>query len=210
MISLFIDTSSFDVSIAIVKDNKILASICDSIPNEHSIYVTSYLDDVIKEAGIDKKDIDKIMVVNGPGSFTGLRIGVTIAKVFAYLLEKKVICVSSLKMRALSVKHDYCLTLINARNDNYYLALYDKDNNEVVDPKFGNKGEVLDIISKYQPICIADDSFEIDDINVCKQELDILSIVDYYKNSDEIESHMVVPEYLKLPQAMEKSNDKRN
>ena len=132
MISLFIDTSSSDVSIALVKDNKILSSITKNIPNEHSIYTTSFLDKVIKDANITSKDINKIMVVNGPGSFTGVRIGVTIAKVFAYLQNIDIICVSSLKMRALSLEHDYCLSIIDAKHDNYYLGLYNKENEEVI------------------------------------------------------------------------------
>ena len=87
MISLFIDTSSSDVSIAIIQDNKVLSSIVKNIPGEHSIYTTSYLEEVIKKAKIKNEDIDKIMAVSGPGSFTGLRIGLTIAKVYAYLLK---------------------------------------------------------------------------------------------------------------------------
>ncbi len=203
MIYLFIDTSSEDVSIAIVRDNELLASISKTIPGEHSIYATSYLDEVIKEAGINNKDIDKVMAVNGPGSFTGLRIGLTIAKVFAFLLGKEVICISSLKMRSLSIEHDYCLSLMDARNNNYYLALYDKENKEVVNPVFSNIDEVLALIEKYNPLCIGDKEFKINDINVDKQELDIIKIVNYYKNEKSINPHLVVPEYLKLPQAME-------
>ena len=86
MISLFIDTSNSDVSIAVCKDDEILASICDSIPNMHSVYVVPYLEKIVSEAGIDFSDIDKIMVVNGPGSFTGIRIGLTVAKILGYCI----------------------------------------------------------------------------------------------------------------------------
>ena len=81
MITLFIDTSNSDVSIALIKDSNILASISESLPNQHSVYATSYLDKLINEAKIEVNEVDKVMVVNGPGSFTGVRIGVTIAKV---------------------------------------------------------------------------------------------------------------------------------
>ena len=87
MITLFIDTSSSDVSIALVKDNEILSYINEELPNQHSIYTTSFLDEVLKSADLNPDDVDRIMVVNGPGSFTGIRIGVTIAKVYAYLLN---------------------------------------------------------------------------------------------------------------------------
>ena len=90
MISLFIDTSGIDVSIALIRDNNIVTKIVERIPNEHSVYTTSYLDKVLNRANISPSDIDKILVVNGPGSFTGVRIGVTIAKVFAYILKKDI------------------------------------------------------------------------------------------------------------------------
>ena len=61
MISLFIDTSNSDVSIAVCKDDEILASICDSIPNMHSVYVVPYLEKIVNEAGVDFSDIDKII-----------------------------------------------------------------------------------------------------------------------------------------------------
>ena len=119
------------------------------------------------------------------------------------VLGKEVICISSLKMRSLSIEHDYCLSLMDARNNNYYLALYDKENKEVVNPVFSNIDEVLALIEKYNPLCIGDKEFKINDINVDKQELDIIKIVNYYKNEKSINPHLVVPEYLKLPQAME-------
>ncbi len=203
MISLFIDTSSEDVSIAIVRDDKILSSRVKNIPGKHSIYATSYLDDVLKESRIEKENIDNIMVVDGPGSFTGLRIGLTIAKVFAYLLDKEIICVSSLKSMAISVKHDYCLSLIDARNNNYYLALYDKDNNDVIEPVFDCLDRVLDLIEKYNPLCVSDKNIEINGISVSRVNIDILKVVKYYSNSKSINPHLVVPNYLKLPQAME-------
>ena len=53
MISLFIDTSLSDVSIALVKDNKIISEIKNSIPGEHSVYVTKYIDDVLKECYLE-------------------------------------------------------------------------------------------------------------------------------------------------------------
>lgn len=204
MISLFIDTSLSDIYVAVVRDDMVLASISRSVPNKHSVYATSFLDQVIKEASIDVKEIDKIMVVNGPGSFTGLRIGVTIAKSLAYLLEKDVICLSSLKIRAISVSHDYCMSLIDARHDNYYMGLYDKNNNCVIQEEFVHKDRVLEKIHKYHPLVISDKNFMIEDVEVLKVALDINKIVHYYKDSDMINAHLVVPNYLKLPQVLEK------
>ena len=67
MISLFIDTSSSDVCVSVLRDGVVLAEICKNIPGEHSIYTTSFLDEVIKKAGIEHDSVDKIMVVNVSG-----------------------------------------------------------------------------------------------------------------------------------------------
>lgn len=203
MISLFIDTSSSDVSIAIIKDKNILASISKETPNEHSIYTVKYLDDILKESNLNPEDIDKIMIVNGPGSFTGVRIGVTVAKTYAYLLKKDIITISSLKMLALSTDHDYIMSLIDAKHDNYYIGLYDKDNNEIIKEQLIHIDKLLEIINKYNPKLVSDNDIIINNIKVPKQKLDFVKIVEYYKDNKTLNPHSVVPNYLKLPQALE-------
>lgn len=207
MKTLFIDTSSKDVSIAIVSENKILASIHQSIPNAHSVYTVIFIDQVIKEAGLTPQDIDAILVVTGPGSFTGVRIGVTIAKTYAYLNKIKIVGVSSLKMMSLSCEHDYCLSLIDARHHNYYVGLYDKNNDEVIEEVFNHEDYVLDIIKKYKPNIVSDCDMMIGKVELKKQELDILKIVAYYQDHESLNPHLVVPNYLKLPQALESCHD---
>ena len=204
MICLFIDTSLSSVNVSLVKDNKLLSSVNQTVGNNHSVNTTKYLDKVIKDALIDVRDIDKIMIVNGPGSFTGVRIGVAIAKTLAYLINKKVITVSSLKMRSLSFDHEYCMSLIDARRDNYYMGLYDKDNNNVIEEKFVNRDKVMELYNKYNPVIVSDKELDIDNIKVKKVELDVCKIIDYYKDSEEVIAHLVVPNYLKLPQVLEK------
>jgi len=210
MTYLFIDTSDKDVSIGIIKDGIILSQKTESIPNKHSVYTTSYLKQVLDNANITPENIDKILITTGPGSFTGIRIGLTIAKVYAYLLKKDIIPVSSLKILALSTSQDNCyLALIDAKHDNYYMGLYDKDYNEIVEPKFTNIEEVKKIIKKYNPKIISNNEIVINDNKVEKTTLNLVKIVDYYKNKKEENVHLIKPNYLKLPEALEK-NDKRN
>ena len=203
MINLFIDTSSSDVSIAVAKDEIILSSITKEVPNEHSVYTTSFLDDVIKKAKIKPTDIERIMVVVGPGSFTGVRIGVTIAKVYAYLLNLGVICVSSLKMRSISIAHNYCLSLIDARHNNFYAGLYDNENNEVIKEGFFNIDEIMKFIEEYNPTIVSDKDLEIEDIKVQKGKIDFSKIISYYENATSVNCHLVKPNYLKKPQVLE-------
>lgn len=207
MITLFIDTSSSDVSIAIINDEKILASISKSIPNKHSVYTVHFIDEMIKQANLTPTDIEKIMVVTGPGSFTGVRIGVTIAKVYAYLKKISITSISSLKMMAISNEHKYCLALIDAHHNNYYIGLYDENNNEVISEQFNTKEKVLELIKKYQPTLISNEEIEVGEYKVDKQSLDIIKITSYYQNKETLNPHFVLPNYLKLPQALEEKHD---
>ena len=205
MITLFIDTSNQDVSIALLKDGKIINKITKSIPNEHSKYAVSYIDEVLKKSEITPKEVQSIMVVNGPGSFTGVRIGLTIAKVYALLNDIKVTLISSLKCLAIgNNKNKYILSLINARNDNYYIGFYDNNYNDVINEHFGNIEEVNDIINKYDDVLVVSNNSGNDNVKVIN-ELDIESIYNYYKDKDKVNPHMVLPNYLKLPQVLEKN-----
>lgn len=205
MITLFIDTSNQDVSIALLKDGKVINKITKSIPNEHSKYAVSYIDEVLKKSEITPKEVQSIMVVNGPGSFTGVRIGLTIAKVYALLNDIKVTLISSLKCLAIgNNKNKYILSLINARNDNYYIGFYDNNYNDVVNEHFGNIEEVNDIINKYDDVLVVSNDSDNDNVKVIN-ELDIESIYNYYKDKVKVNPHMVLPNYLKLPQVLEKN-----
>ena len=192
MISLFIDTSLSDVSIALVKDGKLLSKINNNIPGEHSIYVTKYIDDILKKCKLSPKDVNDIIVINGPGSFTGIRIGVTIAKMFAYLKKIRIVSITSLLARVIGVHSNYVLSTIDAKHDNYYIGLYDENYNKIVE-KFANIKELEEMIKMYSP-SVVDTS----------KEYDIEAIVKYTKKLPAENPHAVNPIYLKLPEAMEK------
>lgn len=204
MISLFIDTSLTNVSISLIKDNKILSSIDEYLPNMHSVYVTKYIKDVLDSSGIDANDIDNLMVVNGPGSFTGVRIGVTIAKTYGYLIKKDITPISSLKCLAISSNHDgILLSMIPANKSSYYVAVYDKDNNEIEKESFMTKDMALALCDKYNPYIVSTDISIIGKYKINKQNKDILKIVNYYMNHDKVNCYKLVPNYLKLPEALE-------
>lgn len=197
MITLFIDTSLQDVSIALVKDSKLLSKIVNHSPKEHSIYTTKFIEDILKENNLKPNDVEEVIVVNGPGSFTGIRIGVTIAKIYAYLLKINIKTITSLKVRTLGFKGDYFLSTIDAKHNNYYIGLYDKDYNTILE-EFNNIDRVEELKKEYHPIIITEeDSYDIEEI------------VKYSKTIENTNPHAVNPIYLKLPEAMEK-NDKRS
>lgn len=192
MISMFIDTSLSDVSIALIREGKLLSKINNSIPGEHSIYVTKYIDDILKENDLSSKDVDEIIVVNGPGSFTGIRIGVTIAKIFAYLQNIRIVSITSLLARIIGYNSKYFLSKIDAKHDNYYIGLYDEEYNVIIE-KFTGVSEMNEMIDKYSPLVVDPSS-----------EYNIEKIIEYTKKLPSENVHAVNPIYLKLPEAMEK------
>lgn len=204
MISLFIDTSLLNVSISVVKDGHTLSLISKSVPNMHSIYTTSFLKQALDDAKISPKEIDEIYVVDGPGSFTGLRIGVTIAKTYGYIIKKDITPVSTLKAYAISRKDNYpIMSIIPANKTHYYIGIYNENFDSIVPEQFASYDRVLELITKYNPILVGVDNYFLSDFKVNKVELDIPKIINYYKNKEKVNYYKLVPNYLKLPQALE-------
>lgn len=203
MITLYIDTSDKDVSIAIIKNQKVLSEITKCIPNQHSIYAVAFVKEVLTESALEPQDIDEIVAVNGPGSFTGIRIGLTIAKVYSYIANKKLKLISSLKARALAEEGKYILSLIDAKHNNYYLGLYDHEYNEIIKEQFNTEEEVLKIIAKYNPLIVSNENLTIGNFHVSKVNYNFLKIIEYSKNLPLQNPHNANPKYLKLPQVLE-------
>ena len=131
MISLFLDTSSKNLIVELLKDNEVLFSKNKETLNNHSEFLLPFINEGLNENNILPKQIDKIFVVVGPGSFTGTRIGVTVGKTLAYSIKKNIIPVSSLKMKVLGLKdNDYYISIIKDRKNYIYYAIYDKEYNE--------------------------------------------------------------------------------
>lgn len=209
MKTLFIDTSNKDVSIATLKDHKMLSLKQDNIFNKHSVYTIPYIKEVLEKSNIKSNEIDKILVINGPGSFTGIRIGLTIVKIYSYLLNINVVCISSLKALSLSTKGN-TISLIDAKNDNYYVGIYDDNNNSVIEEQFINYNELKHLLEKYKDYQkVSYEEFDIDNYHINKINLDIEKIDNYYQENNGINNFEVTTNYLKLPQALEELNDNR-
>ena len=127
MTSLIIDTCNSNLTIGIVKDNNILSIYNEQVKTDLSTKIFPVMQDVFVKVGVDPKDIDTIFVSCGPGSFTGIRIGVTVAKTYAWALNKKIIPFSSLELLATTkVKEDYLVPIIDARRGYVYAGIYDE------------------------------------------------------------------------------------
>lgn len=98
MYSLYIDTHFLDVIICLFKDGRLLEKIEKKSTFKHSIITMPAIREIIDNNSITIKDIGEIIIVNGPGSFTGVRIGVTIGKTMAYSLNIPIKVIDALKV----------------------------------------------------------------------------------------------------------------
>lgn len=136
---LCLETSTRSCSVALAK-NGTLISLKESFDEKysHAENLTVYIQNVCAQAKTDLKDIDAVAVSKGPGSFTGLRIGVSTAKGLCYSLNKPLIAINSLEAMAVQVstspffKHKGLLVpMIDAKRMEVYCAVYDENMHEI-------------------------------------------------------------------------------
>ncbi|RAI79341.1 tRNA (adenosine(37)-N6)-threonylcarbamoyltransferase complex dimerization subunit type 1 TsaB [Macrococcoides goetzii] len=123
---LHIDTSNQPLSVAITEGNEVLAEFNSGMRINHSITMMSQIESLLEYTKLEMKDIEGIVVAKGPGSYTGLRIGVTAAKTLAYTLSIPLYAVSSLAAIAATVRmHEFLLIpVIDARRNHVYAGIY--------------------------------------------------------------------------------------
>ena len=201
---LYIDTSSSYLYSAIVEDSNLLAEIKENYGQSLSEVALPKIVSMFEELKMTAKDIDKIYVVNGPGSFTGIRIGVTIAKVYAWSLKLPISTILSLEAMAVSSNQKkYHVPIINARRGYVFGAIYDEEFREVLKPqhlKLEELIEKLKTIDHYE--LISNDTFD-QELELVPYNPDFIKIIEHFKNRKEVNPHSVNPEYLKLTEAEE-------
>ncbi len=204
MKTLYIDTSSSYLYAGIVVSNKLIQEVQKNYGQELSQMAIVDIFSMFEKSKIDPKEIDKIIVVNGPGSFTGIRIGITIAKVYAWALKKEITTITSLEAMAISSK-SRCVhvPMLDARRGYVYTAIYDENNQEVEHPQYVKLSEFkkrLMDISNYQ--VITNDDIDLD-ASIEKYAPDILKIVTHFQDKEGLNPHGVNPDYLKQTEAEE-------
>lgn len=202
---LFLDTSSFFVTISIIEDNNILYLYQDEIRDDMSSRIMPLISDGFNKLDFNINDIDKIMVVNGPGSFTGVRIGVTIAKTIAWALKKDIITISSLEFLATtSFDTKYAIPMIDARRGFVYSGVYDSNLDVIKEDSYINYNDLTEYFNESTIVSFNDLDGAI------KPSLDVLKIVNKHINDNSLNCHSVKPNYLKKTEAeenLEKKND---
>ena len=128
-IILNIETSSTNCSVSLSNNNKLIDCLEKDSPNySHSQKLHSFISELMEKNNISFKDLDAVAVGIGPGSYTGLRIGLSAAKGICYALDIPLISVSSLENMVSNIQFEgVIISTIDARRDEVYSCIFDKD-----------------------------------------------------------------------------------
>lgn len=198
MISLLIDTSTSNLTVSIIKAQEVIYKYQETILSDMSSKLLPIIDNGLKELDLKLENIDKIFVVNGPGSFTGIRVGVTVAKTIAWALKKDIIPLSSLELIATTnTSKKYIVPMIDARRNNVFAGIYDNNLNCIKEDKLISRDELSNLDEDYEFVSY-------DNIaGVIKPNIDVLKIINKHINDKGINPHNLNPNYLKLTEAEE-------
>ena len=175
--NLFIDTHLNDVVIILEENGKIKKQkILKDVPENSKVIMPTIKKVLAKEVP------DSIIVVNGPGSFTGVRLGVTIAKTLAFTMQKPIRTITSLECLAISTDEDEKIVAFSDKNG-YYIGIFDNEYNLVGNYEYLSNSEYEEYCKKYQVLT---------DI-----KLDYNKIITYALTKKELNPHEVNPIYVK-------------
>lgn len=195
MIILAIDTSLDDCIVAIAQDGEILASSCQKTKSKQAEILPQMVKDICEKAKINPKQIDKIGVTIGPGSFTGVRVGLAFAKGLAIATDAQIIGISTLELLAQSSPNSKTIALIEQMGSVFAASFI---NGEMIDAP--NRFENFDFIKNYEsdwsiigfkkPIELETHNF------IIKETFDIDSFIKLCAQKD-IQNNPPIPQYLR-------------
>ncbi len=185
MTTLLLDTHTNKIIVVLYKNDKIIVQKDISSEYNHSINTMPILIAALKEANCLIKDINAIICVNGPGSFTGVRIGVTISKMLAYTLNIPIKTISSLQLKAVSFKHDI-IYIGEQEKNGMYMGKFDRENNLIDEYKYYGKDELDNLTIEYK-----------EDIKI-----DYIQVLNFVNTLENVNPHLVNPLYIKKIEAL--------
>lgn len=134
---LSLETATTNCSVALASDGKVVASRSINSGYSHSEKINVFIQEVIGDAGVTLKQLHAIAVSSGPGSYTGLRIGISTAKGLCYALDIPLISVNTLDAMAQGItagKDELIVPMIDARRMEVYSAVYDAQKKRLSEP----------------------------------------------------------------------------
>lgn len=233
---LSIDTASNICGVSILENSNLICKLDQDTGKTHSENLMPMIEQAFKQSNLTLKEMDLLVCDKGPGSFTGIRIGVATVKAFYDSLAIPCIGVSSLEALAYSVKKEgFIVSILNCKNDNCYFALYklkDSKYTEIIAPTADTIANALNLCRDYISsncttnlenvfITFVGDGFEIYKDQICHKfrafifETSNINILDSYcvglaglDKWKERKFDDVLPMYLKKPQAQRQLEEK--
>tara|TARA_R100001369_G_scaffold92905_1_gene141336 strand:+ start:3754 stop:4419 length:666 start_codon:yes stop_codon:yes gene_type:complete len=159
---LNLETATTNCSVSIARNGEIISLREDNSPNySHSEQLHIFIEEALKGASLTFKDISAVAVSKGPGSYTGLRIGVSTAKGLCFSLDLPLISVStleSLAMQGHEKNYDFIIPVLDARRMEVYSAIFDAQGNRLRETKAEiiNKDSFLEYAQKGSVLLIGD------------------------------------------------------
>ena len=180
--TLFIDTHDKNVLIILFKDGKIINKENLETKNKHSEVTMPTIDKVLKDSNVDVSELGNVIVVNGPGSFTGERIAVTIAKTISYALSIPVRTIDALTILALGVEGERKVVALEDRNG-AFVGIFDSSYNTLEPLQYMNKSLYTEFKSSNEVNIMVDVDYE--------------KVYEYVMQQEELNPHEVKPLYIK-------------
>jgi len=183
MIQLFMDTSYKTMTVACIKDNEVVSFYHDYSFKTQSELAMPTLEKIMNQANLHPQQIDEMIITLGPGSYTGVRIAMSIAKTLAAISDVKIKTITSLEMFVST--NQETLVVCDARSDRAYVGLF-KNKQYVMGPSVLPIADIQHIIDQNKPMIVGDahlfdlqDNFELDEtmlldaINQAKEVVDV-------------------------------------
>ncbi|WP_335872635.1 tRNA (adenosine(37)-N6)-threonylcarbamoyltransferase complex dimerization subunit type 1 TsaB [Bacillus sp. 2205SS5-2] len=217
---LAIDTSNYPLGVSLMTEDTIVGEYITYIKKNHSVRAMPAIEHLLKECDWTPKELEKIVVAKGPGSYTGVRIGVTIAKTLAWSLKIPIVGVSSLAVMSSVGRYfnGYICPLVDARRGQIYTGLYSYHSGQqaevALDCNVLAVDWLMELKEKNQPVLFVGNDVslhkksiqsilgdqavfnELTEQNPRPSELGILGM-----NKQEEDTHSLVPNYIRLAEA---------
>lgn len=213
MKTLFIDSSRKSLSIALAKDDELLFVSNVESYSKHSNYLMNEINNILNRFSYTPNDIDNFIVLNGPGSFTGVRVGVTVCKTLAWALSKKLYQLNNLEALKVGIKSEVIISIIPDKKDYSYVGLY-RDNEilnytNIDDDIFNIKNKNITLVSMEANEFINNlkEKLSLNNNVIVKiiNDYDYLNVINYALSKPNINPHLAEPIYLKKIDAEKKN-----
>lgn len=192
MFSLFIDTHDKDIVICLYEDGKVKDNIIKTSERNHSDYTMPLVKEILDKNNITVHNLNEILVINGPGSFTGVRLGVTVAKTLAYTLNIPIKSMSSLEMYAISSdsNENKVVTINDVKG--VFVGEFTKDNKQIGELFYNSNDEFANYIKENNL-----------ESNIIENKVvDFEKLYNQFQKKEAQIAHKVNPIYIKVIEAL--------